>query len=97
MTRYESTPGVPPIPAPEFLQSAPLKVWQSPAGIWFLRSDDLQVGGILLRGADGYIWRLYTPCDGDQWAGITLGLAADLEALACQLMQELPAANHTPT
>ncbi|WP_449370248.1 hypothetical protein [Thiomonas sp.] len=96
MTINEPSPCAPPLPAPEFLQSAPLKVWQSPAGIWFLRSEALQVGGILLRGADGHIWRLYAPCDGDRWAGILQGLAADFEAILSQMTAALPAANQTP-
>ena len=96
-TMNEQPPAMPPVAAPAFLRSASLKVWRSKAGIWFLRSEELQTGGVLLRSADGDIWRLYTPCDFDQWSGILQGLAADLEAVRNQLIQSLPAANDRPT
>ncbi len=86
-----------PLAPPPFLSDHNLKVWRSPAGIWFLYSEAHQTGGMLRTGADGHIWQLYTPCDADQWAGILLGIANDLqaaaEAVAEALMRDMPAAN----
>ena len=85
----------PPIPAPSFLQD--VKVWRSPAGLWFLRSEAQQTGGMLLTASDGHLWHLYTPCDSDQWGGILLGLANDLQQVFTEAMHSMPTANSQPT
>lgn len=87
----------PPLAPPGFLLDQPLKVWRSPAGLWFLRSDAHQAGGMLLPGSNGHIWHLYVPCDGDLWAGILLGVAADLQAAAEKAIQAMPTINSQPT
>ena len=83
----DTTAMQPPIPAPDFLRSAPLKVWRSPAGIWFLRSETLQTGGILRMSAEdqGTRWTLFTPCDFDEWAAILHGIADGLQAMTGDL------------
>ena len=97
-TMNEHPPAMPPVPVPQFLQSAPCRVWCSAAGLWFLRSEALQTGGILRRADDPSEsrWILYTPTDFDQWADILQRIADDLEALARQPLQNLPAANLRP-
>ena len=94
----DTTAMQPPIPAPDFLRSAPLKVWQSPAGLWLLRSEALQTGGILRMGASEHDtrWILYTPCDFDEWAGILQGIADGLQALVGDLAH-MQTANARPT
>lgn len=89
----------PPIPVPAFLRSAPIKVWRSPAGLWFLRSEALQTGGVLRLVAEeqGSRWILYVPCDSDQWAGILCGLANDLQEAFTAAVQAMPTANSKPT
>ena len=87
----------PPIPAPVFLCSAPLKVWQSPAGIWFLRSETLQTGGVLRMSAEdqGTRWILFTPCDFDEWAAILQDIADGLQAMTSDLTR-MQAVNARP-
>ncbi|MGE0105708.1 MAG: hypothetical protein AB7S53_01925 [Thiomonas sp.] len=94
----DQTPIAPPIPVPGFLRIAPVKAWRSPAGIWFLRSEELQVGGILRLTSEPHEsrWVLYTPCDADEWADILQGLANGLQSMLDQAMAATPAANKEP-
>ena len=87
----------PPIPAPCFLQD--VKVWRSPTGIWFLRSEALQTGGVLRVTPDyqGSRWILFTPCDFDQWACIMQGIACDLQSAVDAVAQAMPTVNAKPT
>ena len=97
-TMNDQPAALPPIPVPSFLRSEPLKVWRSPAGIWFLRSETLQTGGILRMGTGEHDtrWILYTPCDFDEWAGILQSIADGLQALVGDLAH-MQTANARPT
>ena len=96
-TPHEPT-AQPPIPAPGFLRPDTLKVWRSPAGLWLLRSEALQTGGILRMGTGEHDtrWILYTPCDFDEWAGILQSIADGLQALVGDLAH-MQTANARPT
>jgi len=78
MTEQNLTP---PLPVPGFLQSHPVKVWCSPAGLWFLRSAELQTGGILQPGSADRspVWLLHCPTDEEEWQAVLQRLADDLE------------------
>lgn len=86
-TMNDQPAALPPIPVPSFLRSEPLKVWRSPAGIWFLRSETLQTGGVLRMSAEdqGTRWILFTPCDFDEWAAILQDIADGLQAMTSDL------------
>ena len=85
-----------PLAPPPYLCDQTLKVWRSPAGIWFLYSEAHQTGGMLHAGTPSGLWTLYTPLDADQWAGILLGFAEDLQAAVESLMRDIPTANAQP-
>lgn len=73
----------PPLPVPGFLRSHPVKVWRSAAGLWFFRSAELQVGGILQPGSADRapIWLMFCPTDNDEWDAILQRLADDLQRM----------------